>query len=215
NERRYAWMDEGINTYINSFANEARYPGQSAYPLYLRNWQDVVTRRTPSPLMTAPDNIDPTALGAIGYRKPALVLLTLRNHVVGAEAFDRAFRDYIRAWAFRHPTPGDFFRSVENSTGEDLSWFWRGFFYTSDVLDIGIDSVTTRTVDGQRFATIALRRFTRIPFPVRLRVAYSDGATHAFTFSVNVWAHGNRFAAVVPVRANVSGVRLWPDSSVP
>ena len=215
NERRYAWMDEGFNTYLNAFATEARYPGQSANPLYLKNWADAVSAGTQSPLMTAPDNIDPSALGAIGYRKPALVLLTLRNHVVGAEAFDKAFQEYIRAWAFKHPTPGDFFRSVENSTGEDLSWFWRGFFYTTDVLDIGIDSVAMHTSDGQQFVAIALRRNTSIPFPVRLRVAYANGTTQDFTFPVNIWAHRNRFEAVLPVRGSVVGVRLWPDPSVP
>jgi hypothetical protein len=215
NERRYAWMDEGFNTYINAFATEARYPGQSAYAAYLRNWAAAVTQGTQSPLMTAPDNIDPTALGAIGYRKPAAVMLTLRNHVIGPDAFDAAFREYTRRWAFKHPTPGDFFRSIENATGEDLSWFWRGFFYTDDVLDIGIDSVSTRSVDGQRFASIGLRRVTSIPFPVRLRVAYGDGTTQDFTFPVNIWARGSRFNAVVPVRATVTGVRLWPDPSVP
>jgi len=215
NERRYAWMDEGFNTYLNAFANEARYPGQSAYPGYLRNWADAVTRRTQSPLMTAPDNIDPNALGAIGYRKPALVLMTLRNHVVGPDLFDTAFREYIRSWAFKHPTPGDFFRSIENSAGEDLSWFWHSFFYATDVLDIGIDSVSTRTSEGQLFATIALHRFTSIPFPVRLRVGYADGTTQDFSLPVNIWARGNRFDAVIPVRGNVTGVRLWPDPSVP
>jgi hypothetical protein len=215
NERRYAWMDEGFNTYLNAFAQEARYPGQSAYPGYLRNWADAVTHGTQSPLMTAPDNIDPTALGAIGYRKPAVVLLTLRNHVVGRDVFDNAFREYIRSWAFKHPTPGDFFRSIENSTGEDLSWFWRGFFYSADVLDIGIDSVSTRVSDGQRFASIALHKLTTIPFPVKLRAAYADGTTQDFSFPVNIWARGNRFSAVVPVRASVTGVRLWPDASVP
>ena len=185
NERRYAWMDEGINTYLHSFASEARYPGQSAYPGYLKNWADAVTHGTQSPLMTAPDNIDPTALGAIGYRKPAVVLLTLRNHVVGADSFDRAFRDYIRAWAFKHPTPADFFRTIENGTGEDLSWFWRSFFYTTDVLDIGIDSVTMQSSDGQNLARVALHRFTSIPFPVRFRVAYADGSTQDFSLPVN------------------------------
>ena len=215
NERRYAWMDEGFNTYLNAFANEARYPGQNAYPGYLKNWGDAVLQGTQSPLMTAPDNIDASALDAIGYRKPAVVLLTLRNHVVGPDLFDFAFREYIRSWAFKHPTPGDFFRSIENSTGEDLSWFWRSFFYTTDVLDIGIDSVSTRRSEGQTFATIALRRNTSIPFPVRLRVAYADGTTQDFSLPVNVWARGNRFDAVLPVRAPVTGVRLWPEPSVP
>ena len=215
NERRYAWMDEGFNTYLNAFAQEARYPGQSAYPAYLKNWSDAVTSGTQSPLMTAPDNIDPNALGAIGYRKPAVVLLTLRNHVLGAATFDNAFREYIRAWAFKHPTPGDFFRNVESSAGEDLSWFWRSFFYTTDVLDIGIDSVSTRTSEGQQFAVIELRRHTSVPFPVRLRVGYADGTTQDFSLPVNIWARGDRFEAVVPARARVVGVRLWPEPSVP
>jgi aminopeptidase N len=215
NERRYAWMDEGFNTYLNAFANEARYPGQNAYPDYLRNWGDAVRQGTQSPLMTAPDGIDASALGAIGYRKPAVVLLTLRNHVVGPDLFDTAFREYTRAWAFKHPAPGDFFRSIENSAGEDLSWFWHSFFYTTDVLDIGIESVSTRTSEGQTFAVIMLRRNTSIPFPVRLRVAYADGTTQDFSLPVNVWARGNRFEAVLPVRSPVTGVRLWPDPSVP
>lgn len=215
NERRYAWMDEGFNTYLDAFANEARYPGQNVYPGYLKNWADAVARHTDSPLMTAPDNIDATALGAIGYRKPAVVLLTLRNHVIGAESFDAAFRQYIRNWAFKHPTPGDFFRSIENATGEDLSWFWKSFFYTNDVLDIGVDGVTQRTTDGQAYATISLRRMTSIPFPVRLRVAYSDGTTQDFTLLVNIWARSDRFNAILAVRGTVTGVRLWPDPSVP
>jgi cytochrome c5 len=215
NERRYAWMDEGFNTYLNAFATEARYPGQSAYPTYLKNWADAVGAGTQSPLMTAPDNIDPSALGAIGYRKPAVVLLTLRNHVVGADWFDNAFREYIRAWAFKHPTPGDFFRSIENSTGEDLSWFWRSFFYTTDVLDIGIDSVSMRTSEGQQLVVVSLRRNTSVPFPVRLRVAYADGTTQDFSLPVNIWARSNRFEAVLPARGKVTGVRLWPDRSVP
>lgn len=215
NERRYAWMDEGFNTYLNVFANKARYPGQNAYPGYLKNWADAVARDIDSPLMTAPDNIDAAALGAIGYRKPAVVLLTLRNHVIGAESFDAAFRQYIRNWAFKHPTPGDFFRSIENATGEDLSWFWKSFFYTNDVLDIGVDGVTQRTTDGQAYATISLRRMTSVPFPVRLRVAYSDGTTQDFTVPVNIWARGDRFKAILAVRGTVTGVRLWPDPSVP
>jgi cytochrome c5 len=215
NERRYAWMDEGFNTYLNAFATEARYPGQSAYPTYLKNWADAEGAGTQSPLMTAPDNIDPSALGAIGYRKPAVVLLTLRNHVVGADWFDNAFREYIRGWAFKHPTPGDFFRSIENSTGEDLSWFWRSFFYTTDVLDIGIDSVSMRTSEGQQLVVVSLRRNTSVPFPVRLRVAYADGTTQDFSLPVNIWARSNRFEAVLPARSKVTGVRLWPDPSVP
>src|SRR5437868_7488683 len=130
NERRYAWMDEGFNTYINAFSNERRYPGTSSYAAYLADWRAAVEQGTQAPLMTRPDWVDARALGAIAYRKPAVALLTLRNHVVGADAFDRAFREYARLWAFKHPAPGDFFRTIENVTGADLSWYWRAFWYT-------------------------------------------------------------------------------------
>jgi hypothetical protein len=141
NERRYAWMDEGVNTYINAFANEMRVPGSSSWGAYMASWRGTVEQRDQSPLMAAPDHIDGAALGAIGYRKPGAVLLTLRDNVVGRETMDLALKEYVHRWAFKHPTPGDFFRTMENVSGADLSWFWRGFFYSDDVLDIGIDSV--------------------------------------------------------------------------
>jgi hypothetical protein len=144
NERRYAWMDEGVNTYINAFANELRVPGSSAWGAYMTSWRQAVERGIQAPLMAAPDHIDGAALGAIGYRKPGAVLLTLRDNVVGRETMDLALREYVRRWAYKHPTPGDFFRTMENVSGQDLSWFWRGFFYSDDVLDIGIDSVKNR-----------------------------------------------------------------------
>jgi hypothetical protein len=231
NERRYAWMDEGFNTYINAFSNERRAAGtpraDSVYPGYIRNWQQVRNAGIESPLMTPPDHIDARALGAIGYRKPGAVLLTLRNHVVGRETFDEAFRLYTQRWAFKHPTPGDFFRTVENVSGEDLSWFWRGFFYSSDVLDIGVGPVTMRGEDGEQYATIPLTKHTTIPFPVQLRVAFADGSTQDFRFPVDVWAgcprgareraagSCDRYDAVVAVKGPVVGVRLWPDPSVP
>lgn len=215
NERRYAWMDEGFNTYIDAFALESRYPDRNVYPSYLGSWQSAVRTKTESPLMTAADRIDARGLGSTGYRAPAVVLLTLRNHVVGAQLFDAAFRQYIADWAFKHPTPGDFFRSIENGTGQDLSWFWRSFFYSTDVLDIGIDSVTQRSTNAESTVTIALRRATSVVFPVSLRVAYADGTVQDFHLPVEIWARSDRFNAELPARGKVTGVRLWPDPSVP
>lgn len=215
NERRYAWMDEGFNTYMDVFALEAKYPGNNAYMSDLADWQTAVRTRTESPLMTAPDLIEGRGLGAIGYSKPAVVLLTLRNQVVGPDLFDAAFRQYISEWAFKHPSPGDFFRSIENGTGQDLSWFWKSFFYSTDVLDVGIDSVSQRAVGGQILATVSLRRMTSVVFPVALRVAYEDGTVQDFRLPVEIWARSNRFDAELPVKGRVVGVRLWPDPSVP
>jgi hypothetical protein len=176
----------------------------------------VVANGTQSPLMAPPDHIEAAALGAIAYRKPGAVLLALRNHVVGRETFDRAMREYTRRWAFKHPTPGDFFRTIENVSGMELGWYWRAFFYTTDVLDIGIDSASTRTDSaGTRLVTVALRKHTTIPFPVEMRLRLADGSTQDVKLPVDVWARGDRFAATFPVRANVVGARLWPVPSVP
>ncbi len=215
NERRYAWMDEGFNTYIDAFALEARYPERNTYPAYLGVWQTAVTTNTQAPLMTPADRIDARGLSSTGYRKPAVVLLTLRNHVVGPALFDEGFRRYIADWAFKHPTPGDFFRSMENASGRDLSWFWKSFFYSTDVLDIGIDSVSQRDVGGESIMTVALRRGTGVVFPVSLRVKYSDGKSQDFKLPVEIWALSDHFNADLPARGKVVGVRLWPDPSVP
>jgi hypothetical protein len=215
NERRYAWQDEGFNTYINAFANERRYPGTNAFPFYQSNWKQAVDNRVDSPLMTPPDRIDPRALGAIGYRKPGAVLLALRDNVVGKESFDRAFREYIKRWAFKHPAPGDFFRTVENVSGMDLGWYWRAFFYGTDVLDIGIDNVTMRQQEGQNYAVVALRRSSSVPFPVKMRLQFSDNSTQDVSLPVEIWARGDRYEAVIPVKAPVKGARLWPDGVVP
>ncbi|HEY0994514.1 MAG TPA: M1 family metallopeptidase [Gemmatimonadaceae bacterium] len=221
NERRYAWMDEGFNTFINAFSNERRTPGTSSYPAYLANWRQAVTGATDAPLMTPPDRIEPSALGALGYRKPGAVLLTLRNAVLGPERFDRAFREYTRRWAFRHPTPADFFRTMENSTGEDLSWYWTAFFYGTDLLDIGVTGATTRVVEGERMAQLELRRVSGVPFPVIAQLKLADGSTQEVRFPVQLWGPCTTgsdcrvVTASTPVRADVVGVRLWNGVTVP
>ena len=222
NERRYAWQDEGFNTYQNAFSNERRYPGTSAFPGYMRNWRQSVDARTQAPLMTRPDRIEASALGAIGYRKPGAVLLALRDNVIGREVMDRAMREYARRWTFKHPTPGDFFRTVESVSGEDLSWFWNSFFYGQDVLDIAIDSVTPRQEGGQHVVDIALRRVTSVPFPVAIRLKLADGSTQDVSLPVQIWwtrtasqTERSRYTATIPVRGTVTGARLWPDPDVP
>ena len=215
NERRYAWMDEGINTFQNAFSNERRAPGSNAYPAYAANWRETVDNGKQAALMTPPDRLDADALAAIGYRKPGAVLLALRDNVVGRETMDRAMREYARRWAFKHPTPADFFRTVENVSGEDLSWFWNAFFYGTDVLDIAVDGVNMRQTAGQTLVEIHLRRVTSIPFPVTMRLKFNDASTLDVKVPVQVWARSDRYMASIPVPRPVVGVRLWPDPSVP
>jgi aminopeptidase N len=224
NERRYGWMDEGINTYINSFSQERRYgaelkswpPGLDSWVSFLGAWVQTLMAGIDAPIMTAPDHMSADAMGNDAYEKPAAVLLALRDHVIGREAMDRALREYVRRWSYKHPTPGDFFRTVENVSGQDLSWFWRGFFYSTDVLDIGIDSVVTHTPSARdsasgTTASIYLHRHTSLVFPIELRLKLADGSTPDARFPVDIWAQGVAVEVRVPVAAKVVGARLWPD----
>ena len=211
NERRYAWQDEGLNTYINDFSGERRFPGTSDWAAGLEESVAVLGTTLDAPLMTMPDRIAPDGLGAIAYSRPAVMLVALRDHVVGRERFDAAFREYARRWTFRHPTPADFFRTVEEAAGADLSWFWRAYFYGSEPLDIGIASVA---MQGARVA-VTLDRFSSAPFPVELRLRYADGTIEDVTLPVSIWQAGRRFVALLPARGNVVGARLWPVKGVP
>jgi len=215
NERRYAWQDEGFNTFLNAFSSERRFPGTNAYDGSMQSWRRVVSAGVDAPLMTAPDQLDPSALGAIGYDKPAIALLTLRNHVLGAESFDRAFREYTRRWVFKHPTPGDFFRTMENVAGRDLGWFWRSWWYSTDRLDLALEGVEMRGAAAEREMVLTVSRKTGVIFPVEVRVAYEDGTTQDLQFPVDAWARGATIRLSAPARARVVGARLWPDGTVP
>ena len=215
NERRYTFMDEGFASYMNAFSNERRTAGLSAIAGYVTNWRSVRERGILPPLMTRQDHMNLAAIGAAGYRKPAVALLTLRNHVVGRDAMDLAMREYYRRWFAKHPTPADFFRTVEDVTGYDLGWYWRAFFYTNDVLDLGIDSVRTERDSTGLTARIALRQVTSIPFPPRLRLRFADGSTRDVDYPVDVWARGPRVVLELRVTSEVTGARLWPDATVP
>jgi hypothetical protein len=139
-ERQWAWMDEGINSFIETLTelsfdknfNTGNLP-KDIIP-YMTGDQSNI-----SPIMTQADNIQ--QLGPNAYTKPAAGLYMLRKTILGEELFDYAFRTYSQRWMFKHPTPEDFFRTMEDASGMDLDWFWRGWFYTTDVSDIGIKNV--------------------------------------------------------------------------
>src|SRR5690348_10567953 len=141
NERKYAWMDEGFNTFINGINTKAFNKGE----FYHRGdrWQiaQYIFGEKSERIMNLPDVLSDANLGSAAYDKPALALRLLRSNVLGERRFDYAFRTYIRRWAFRHPTPWDFFRTMENAAGEDLGWFWRGWIFNNWKLDQGIKEI--------------------------------------------------------------------------
>src|SRR6266581_2254134 len=146
NERLYAWMDEGFNTFINIYSTRAFYRDTTSGRGFIDGWGQYAASGQDIPPMLAADRVPGDLLGNAEYSKPAVGLFVLRQHVLDdTTRCDAAFREYVRRWACKHPTPADFFRSMEDALGEDLSWFWRGWFYRTDVVDLAVDSVRTRT----------------------------------------------------------------------
>ena len=146
-ERQWSWFDEGLNSYVQ-FVAEREFDNNYE-PWFGPAHQIVDYMRMPKdqlePIMTNSDNI--VDFFANAYRKPATALNILRETVMGRELFDFAFREYCRRWAFKHPTPADFFRTMEDASGVDLDWFWRGWFYSVDAVDVSLDSIKWYKVD--------------------------------------------------------------------
>ncbi len=140
-ERQWTWMDEGLNSYLQYLTQELwdnKFPSNGGPPFTITNYMKLPKDQL-EPIMTNSENIN--NFGANAYSKVATGLNILRETIVGREAFDNAFREYSKRWAFKSPTPADFFRTIEDATGEDLDWFWRGWFYGTDACDISIDTV--------------------------------------------------------------------------
>ena len=142
NERLHAWMDEGFNTFINSLSSAAFNDGEYKDPeRNMHRFSSVLVNENLEPVYTSPDNLKERNLGILAYYKPGAGLSLLREHILGPERFDEAFTAYINRWAYKHPTPDDFYRTIENVAGEDLRWFWRGWFVNSWKLDQAITDV--------------------------------------------------------------------------
>jgi hypothetical protein len=166
-ERQWSWMDEGLNTFLQYVAEQEwseGYPSQRGDP---KDMVEYMRSTDQMPIMTQSDSIN--QFGANAYGKPATALVILRETIIGRERFDRAFREYSQRWRFRRPTPADFFRSMEESTGTDLDWFWRGWFYTTDHVDIAITALREGTVNtGDPVVESARRIAERDAIPVEL-----------------------------------------------
>jgi hypothetical protein len=214
-ERRYAWMDEGFNTFINHYSNIAFYG--DAGTRRQRTSAEVIAGRmqepmADQPIMTYPDVLRREGLGFMGYRKPGFALIMLREVVLGEDRFDAAFRNYVATWAFKHPKPADFYRTMEEVSGEDLSWFWRGWFYTTDLLDQAIDSVT---VGEEGRAQVHLSNKEGLVMPVELEITSADGSVYRRKLPVEVWMRGNAITVTLDDEALPVSVIVDPGTMLP
>jgi hypothetical protein len=192
NERAYMWQDEGFNTFINTFSEARRYPevGDQMKRSYQERWQIENLMRVgfDSPILVGPDRIAPNFLGFAAYIKPSVGLQLLRQEILGPDAFDDAFRTYVRRWAFKHPTPADFFRTMEDVSGRRLDWFFREWFVENPHFDQALDSVSVQTKGDTTNVMVAYANRARGVLPIRSRFTLSDGSTVDYAYPAEVWS---------------------------
>jgi hypothetical protein len=146
-ERQWTWMDEGLNTFVQYLAEQAWEEHYPASRGDARTITEYMRSKNQVPIMTNSESL--LQFGNNAYAKPAAALNVLRETVLGRELFDHAFREYARRWKFKRPTPADFFRTMEDASGTDLDWFWRGWFYTTDAVDVSIDGISEYGVSSK------------------------------------------------------------------
>ncbi|OOG19718.1 hypothetical protein BWD42_07390 [Sphingobacterium sp. CZ-UAM] len=224
NERLHGWMDEGLNTFMNDSAAIAF------------NNKELTLVDTPKP---GPVSVDTFAIDGLlaewnqdpifnqhdvlgrdvnaVYDKPAFALHQLRNNVLGHERFDAAFREYIRRWSYKHPTPWDFFRTIENVAGEDLAWFWRGYFIHSWKIDIAVKKVSFLKSSslGTMYNSIQLECLGEMPMPVEVLIKLNDGTSQRVKVPVEAWMRGELHYITILNEKPVTEVRVDPDNLLP
>ena len=216
-ERRNAWMDEGFNTFIDVYEADAFNHGEFAPKRdgeYAPKGGNPVDEILPlladadaPPLLIGADMVKEKYRHPATYFKAALGLVLLREQIVGPERFDPAFRKYIATWAYRHPSPSDFFRLMESETGEDLGWFWRGWFENNWQLDMAVTKV-----DG---SNVTVENRDQLVMPATLRVTFDDKTTRDIRVPVETWQQHKSFEVSVPGGRKVVRAQIDPDHAIP
>jgi len=220
NERRYMWQDEGFNSYVNYIANDLfnnkEYVTDPAYFdksfFASRDYSQFMQYK--DPLMTISDAMDEQQHYQF-YGKTAYGLNLLRTVVVGKERFDYAFRKYTEAWAFKHPTPYDFFHCINNAAGEDLDWFWKEWFFTTWKLDQAITAVNYVDNDPSRGALINIENKGKMILPVIIKIVQNGGKEETIQLPVEIWRRGGSWTYKYPSTNKIDKVILDPENVLP
>lgn len=211
NERRYAWMDEGFNTFINHYStlnfNDGEYPSRLGNVNVIQRYLKNDKRES---INTYPDVTNLRNLGYTAYYKPAVGLIMLREYILDTETFDKAFNSYIETWAYKHPQPSDFFNFMENAVGENLNWFWKTWFYGNGNIDINIKNVEKK----EEGYSIQLENNGEVPMPVKLTVTYADASKEQINLPVEIWQRGNKWQHLLKTKKKVEKVQFDADGQV-
>jgi len=216
NERKYAWMDEGFNTFINGLSTKAFNKGEFAGGGFFGgDLTKVAFNDKVDALFNAPDVIGQGSLGISAYLKPGMMLDALRDVVLGPERFDAAFREYVHRWAFKHPTPWDFFHTMENVSGEDLGWFWRAWVLNNWKLDQALKDVKYIKNDPANGASITIENLDQMAMPVIVQIKEENGNTQTIHLPVEIWQRGSKWTFTVNTTSKLTDVVLDPDKELP
>lgn len=233
-ERQWTWMDEGLNSYMEMLAEldyDPNFPITRGYPKNIVKYMSGDQSRL-APIMSKGDNV--YSFGNNAYGKPATGLWMLRQTIMGPELFDHAFKEYAKRWKFKHPTPADFFRTMEDASAMDLDWFWRGWFYTTDVTDIGIKGVKKFSTkdsgnrvefvedssEGLGFSEkhdnylyeITYNKPGGLVMPIIVEFTYQDGTKERKTYPAQIWRfNDNEVTKVFSSSKQVKSIQIDPD----
>lgn len=225
NERRDAWMDEGFNVFLDVLAqaefnngeyapkHDSEYAPGGGNPV--EEIQSVLKDPDAPPIVTRPDVIPGKYRHPVTYFKTALGLVLLRNVILGHDRFDPAFKGYIRTWAYKHPSPADFFRYMDSATGEDLSWFWREWFRHNWTLDMAVEGVKYVDGDPAKGALVTIANLDKMVMPATLEVRYADDSKKRIRIPVATWMRHEKYAVPVIGNKRIKSVVIDPDQVIP
>lgn len=224
-EREYAFMDEGFNTFIDIYAQENFNHGEYAPKRdgeYAPKGGNPAQEFVPyfsnpdfPPIITYPDNMNGKYVHPTQYYKTSLGLVILREYILGPERFDYAFRYYIKNWAFKHPQPDDFFRAMNSASGEDLNYFWKGWFVKNWKIDQSIENVSYVDNDTTKGVVIKIKNNQKLPMPVVVEINQANGKVGKIKLPVEIWNKSDEYNFYYPSTGMINSVILDPDSALP
>ena len=216
NERLFAWMDEGFNTFINSLSSLDFNKGEYKQPKSdMHQSSETLTNPEMEPIFSAPDGLKEANLGILGYFKPGAGLTMLREQILGEARFDKAFRTYIERWAYKHPQPDDFFRTMENVSGEDLNWFWRGWIINNWRLDQAVTKVKYIKNDVKQGAVITVENLEKMPMPLVVELKTKSGAVSRIKLPVEIWQRNTSWSFKSNTTEELESITIDPDHAFP